>query len=141
MDEEKKDIIGTEIDVINEAEQVVNKLQRNNRGAIALTTSQLRKFLAAINSLTNRIKVYKIQSANPEVLSDELAAEVRYLQVKLVYQIGRETGRELPIKDFVNKAHLLEKIKGIGKNTKKYEQFAVYVEALVAYRKFQGGDK
>jgi CRISPR-associated protein Csm2 len=141
MNDEKKDMTVKEIDVIGEAERVVEKLERNNRGAIALTTSQLRKFLAAVNSLTNKIKVYKIQSENPEVLSDELAAEVRYLQVKLVYQIGRETGRELPIKDFENKAQLLDKIKRIGKNTKKYEQFAIYIEALVAYRKFKGGDK
>lgn len=78
-------------------------------------------------------------------MSEELAMEINYLQVKLIYQVGREK-KDLkpeyqpgPVEKFVSKADLIKKIKKIGNNIREFEQFNRYVEALVAYHKFYGG--
>ena len=41
--------------------------------------------------------------------------------------------------DFAEKARLKERIEAIGTDMKKYEEFAHFMEALVAYHKFYGG--
>ena len=65
----------------------------------------------------------------------DLAAEVKYLKVKLAYQSGREAS----VKAFERKAGLLKEISSIGRDLNKYMNFARYVEALVAYHKYYGG--
>lgn len=123
--------------IVEMADKVIQSLPKDRRGNIALKTSQIRKFLAAVNSLSNRVVIYKIRHPKEE-LSDELAGEIQYLQVMLAYQCGRrETGKD--VKPFVEQAELMPRIKAIGKDRKKFEQFARYVEALVAYHKYHGG--
>ena len=78
-------------------------------------------------------------------MSEKLEAEVQYLQVKLVYQVGREKKdikpqfQPGPVEKFVNNARLLEAVKSVGNNIGKFENFNRYMEALVAYHKFYGG--
>ena len=81
------------------------------------------------------MNVYKSKNVGVQQLTDELATEVQYLKVKIVYQAGREA----TVKKFVQASQLLECIDGIGTDMKKYDEFAHYVEALVAYHKFYGG--
>lgn len=128
-------------DIAREAESVVVRLERNQKDQIILTTSQIRKFLVAVNALTNKITVYRSLHEGAMQLSPILASEVKYLKVKLIYQVGREQKqkRTNPIKDFVEKARLKEWIDGIGTDIRAYEEFAHYVEALVAYHKYHGG--
>jgi CRISPR-associated protein Csm2 len=109
------------------------------RGSIDLKTNQIRKVLTAVNSLTGRIDVYKAKNGQTDVLPDDLAAEVKYLKVKLVYQAGRDSSRDNQVKTFVEKSGLLQRIDSIGTSISKYEDFARYLEALVAYHKFYGG--
>lgn len=123
-------------DIAQEAEAVISKLERDRRGGIVLTTSQLRKFLAAVNALTNKVEVYRAQHEGAAALSPALASEVKYLKVKLAYQVGRNSRAVRP---FVETARLTEWIDGIGMDIRAYEDFARYVEALVAYHKFYGG--
>lgn len=126
------------MDIIAQAKEVMeHELERNKYGKLSLTTSQLRKFLSAVNSVSNKINLYRIQNTNSKELNEDLAAQVQYLKIKLVYQAGREQS----VKDFMNKSGLETMISGIGTSIKKYEEFAKYVEALVAYRKFEGDDK
>lgn len=125
------------MDVVAQAEAVMKNLPRDKWGKIFLTTSQIRKFLSAVNSLSNKINLYKIQNGAPKELDADLAAQVKYLKIKLVYQAGRERN----VKEFMNKSNLVPLIDGIGTSVKAYEEFAKYVEALVAYRKFMGDDK
>lgn len=128
-------------DIAREAESVVVRLERNQKDQIILTTSQIRKFLVAVNALTNKITVYRSLHEGAMQLSPILASEVKYLKVKLIYQVGREQKqkRTNPIKDFVEKARLKEWIDGIDTDIRAYEEFAHYVEALVAYHKYHGG--
>ena len=123
-------------DIAGEAEAVVKTLNCKSDGQIQLTKSQIRKFLAAVNALTNKVAVHRTQSGQTEVLSSAIASEVKYLKVKLAYQAARYRAT---VGDFAKKAHIKERIDQIGTDMKKYEEFAHFMEALVAYHKFYGG--
>lgn len=129
-------------DVGTTAETVIkNLLRKDNYGnyKIDLTTGQIRKVLTAINSLTNKITVYKSQNEDTKTLPEELAAEVKYLKVKIAYQVGRDKTRGNPVKVFVENAKLFERIDAVANSIAAWENFSRYVEALVAYHKFYGG--
>lgn len=125
------------MDVVAKAEEVVKGLPKDRFDKIEVTTSQIRKFLSAVNSLNNRIALYKIQHAETQKLTPELAGEVKYLKIKLVYQAGKDT--KGIVKDFVEKAGLIKFIDEIGSSTEKFDEFAKYVEALIAFHKYYGG--
>ena len=62
---------------------------------------------------------------------------MKYLKVQLVYQAARN---QTSVQPFVKQARLKERIDSIGTDLRAYEDFAHYVEALVAYHKFYGGE-
>ena len=121
-------------DIVQEAERVIKKLKDNSTRGM-LTTSQIRKFLAAFTSVTNKVEVEKRCNPAKDEMSAQLSAEVKFLKVKLVYQAGRER----LVREFVEESKLLAKIDSVGKSFAKYKDLANYMEALVAYHKFNGG--
>lgn len=123
-------------DIAKEAEQVILNLKDQNHGKIYLKTNQIRKFLTAVNAITNKVNVYKAKHLDATELPDELAGEIQFLKVKAAYQAGRERS----VKDFMVQSKMKYRIEEIGTSISKYEEFAHYVEALVAYHKFHGGD-
>lgn len=123
-------------DIAKEAEDVILNLKDQNHGRIYLKTNQIRKFLTAVNAITNKVNVYKAKHLDATELPDELAGEIQFLKVKAAYQAGRERS----VKDFMVQSKMKHHIEGIGTSISKYEEFAHYVEALVAYHKFHGGD-
>lgn len=52
-----------------------------------------------------------------------------------------ESGRETSVKDFVQKAKILEELKKVKDSKSQFLLFCRYMEALVAYRKFSGRDE
>lgn len=125
-------------DIVQQAEEVIKSLQRKNkRGEVViyLKTNQIRKFLTAANMIANKVSIYRSKHPQEKKLSSELVDEVRYLQVKLVYQAGRDRSA----KEFIDAAGLLPMVKQIGSSIVRFEEFSRYVEALVAYHKFYGG--
>lgn len=143
-----------QVDVVKEAEQVMQNLLRPKLTAQgmpmysdkgfkickpAVTTSQLRKFLTAVNMVTNKVNVYRAKDTAAVQLPPELVAEVQYLKVKIIYQAGKEDSKKPFVSDFVRASNMIQRIDAIGDSIKKYENFARYVEALVAYHKFYGG--
>lgn len=131
-------------DIASRAEKAIKGLvHKGKKGEdiIDITTTQIRKFLAAVNSLNNKVAVYTTQIGNAETLPDELAAEIKFLKVKIIYQVAKAVKKDgsNPVKDFVEKANLITAIDCIGNSTKKYRDFAKYMEALVAYHKYYGG--
>lgn len=120
-------------DVVGDAE--INNLEKDKYGKIALTTSQVRKFLTAINVVRNKVDLYIAQNKETKELSSELVAEVKFLKVNLLYQAGRIN----TVKQFMNTANLGNIIDNVGNDTKKFQKLCKYVEALVAYHKFYGG--
>lgn len=123
-------------DIAKEAEQVILNLKDQNHGKIYLKTNQIRKFLTAVNAITNKVNVYKAKHLDVTELPDELAGEIQFLKVKAAYQAGREWS----VKNFMVQSKMKHRIEEIGTSISKYEEFAHYVEALVAYHKFHGGD-
>lgn len=134
---------------VDRANQVMRKLKEkedaSNNNYKMVTTSQIRKFLAAVNRINGKIDQKKNgnKTSVARKIPEDLQMEIKFLKVKLAYQIGRaeDKQRNNPVKDFENKAELFKEIDGIGDSLEKYENFARYVEALVAFHKFYGGEE
>ena len=61
------------LDIVDKAEKVIQSLQRPDKRnpdkmVMDLTTSQIRKFLTAVNILKNKIDVYKVNHLNEDEL-------------------------------------------------------------------------
>jgi CRISPR type III-A-associated protein Csm2 len=102
-------------------------------------TSQIRKFLSAVNSVAN-----KIQNEG-EQLNQALADEIQYLRVKLAYQAGREDIKRVQGDVSEYGLHYLQKVLDlaigrIGNSKSEFEKFNKLVETIVAYHKFYGGE-
>ena len=124
-------------DIAGKAEKIILGL-KNDRllgGTNGLTTNQIRKFLTAVNTLTNKITLYRHQQEQTRELSEDLAKEVRFLKVKLAYQVARGNKG---VKRFAEDTRLKEYIDTVGSDLKEYMAFAQFIEALVAYHKFYG---
>ena len=124
-------------DIAGKAEKIILGL-KNDRllgGTNGLTTNQIRKFLTAVNTLTNKITLYRHQQEQTRELSEDLAKEVRFLKVKLAYQVARGNKG---VKRFAKDTRLKEYIDTVGTDLKEYMAFAQFIEALVAYHKFYG---
>lgn len=123
-------------DVVTEAEKAIKELQYKDRyNKIDVTTSQIRKFLTAVNVVRNKVDLYKAKNKGAEALSKELTAEIKFLKVNLLYQAGRTAA----VKQFMKVSKLDIIIDGIGDSLARFVKFTKYVEALVAYHKFLGG--
>lgn len=112
------------------AEGVIKNLKRDKKDKILLTTSKIRNILAMVSELYN-----DAQRLRAETLSEDLVGRVQYLKMRVVY----EAGRDGVVRDFVQKAQLLEEISRIGRKKEQLILFCHYMEALVAYHRFLGG--
>lgn len=122
---------------VDKAQQVMEKLSQGRTTMV--TTSQIRKFLTAVNTVSGKVDQFR-NSGKGNTLPEELQMQVKFLKVKLAYQIGRaQSNRGNPVKEFSEMAGLMTRIDSIGNSMEKYENFARYVEALVAFHKFYGG--
>ena len=125
-------------DVVTEAEKAIKGLQYKDRydnTKIDVTTSQIRKFLTAVNVVRNKVDLYKAKNKGAESLSKELTAEIKFLKVNSLYQAGRTAA----VKQFMTVSKLDVIIDSIGDSLARFVKFTKYVEALVAYHKFLGG--
>ncbi len=138
-------------DIVAKANEYWKRETNNGAKKPTLTTSQIRKFLTAVNSVANKVGIYKADNPTATELSDDLVAEIKYLQVPLVYQAGREIKtykdkvtqrierQSGPTEKFFSETNLMRMIDDIGDSIKAFERFAKYTEALVAYHKYYGG--
>lgn len=122
---------------VDDGEKVIKNIKKNKYNEIALTTSQIRKFLTAVNVVRNKVELFKAQNKACDALSRELTAEVKFLKVNLLYQAGKD--KSGTVKNFVEVANLEAIIDDIDNDLQKFADFCKYVEALVAYHKFLGG--
>lgn len=132
---------------VDRADKVMRALSeeaQKSYGSKMVTTSQIRKFLTAVNRVNGKIDQFKNgnKSSASGRIPEDLQMEIKFLKVKLAYQIGRaDSGRNRanPVKEFADKSGLIGEIDKIGDSLERYENFAHYVEALVAFHKFYGG--
>lgn len=126
----KLTILFTDDTYVNEAEAVIQEMKQTNfrESRDTLTMSQLRN----LSSLTSNI-YDEVQNNDVSQVSDKLA----YLRVQFVYQSGRNAA----IKKLVELADILGILKTIqAKNDRStIIRFCRYMEALVAYFKYYGG--
>lgn len=119
---------------VNDAEEVIRSLIKEKpQGGkeIRLSTSKIRNLLSLISAIYNDVR-----QDFSETLSKEIQSRIRYLKVRFVY----ESGRDPNVKEFVKRAKILEYLDEIGDSRKGFLAFAKYMEALVAYHKYHGGD-
>lgn len=125
-------MILTNENYLKKAENVIDNLNKNEKGIINLTTTKLRKILSMVS------EIYSDASrSREEKLDTEMRSRLQYLKLHIVY----EEGREPAVKDFVKKSELIGALDEVKDSKSQLIIFCHYVEALVAYRKFKGNDK
>ena len=129
--------------IAEQAEKNIQRLSKKEfRGEkkVKLSKSQIRKILSSVIRIENKVTGLTSDAQNSDALPEEIVEEIDYLKVRIAYQVGRDSGREKLVKEFVDKTDLLSWISGIQGSKKRFLQFSRYVEALVAYHRYYGGD-
>lgn len=114
---------------VEEAEKVITAVRGDPNGK-NLTTSQLRNLLSLTADIYNQA-----ERCQDENLPQELKDKIEYLKVRFIY----ESGRTASVKSLVEYANLLEKLKNVQGKKSAFIRFNRYMEALVAYHRYQGG--
>ena len=93
-----------------------------------LTMTQIRNLLSLTSQLydDSRSRTY-----------EQMADDIAYLRIQFVYRAGKEAA----VKNFVKQARILDTLQYVeeNKDIKVLRKFCRYMEALVAYFKFEGG--
>lgn len=120
-----------ELNYVDAANNVILALKNDDKfGKLTLTTSKIRNLLSMTSALYT-----DAQQQREDKLSTEMQSRVQYLRMRVAY----EAGRDQTVKSFVVKAELLEQLSAIRDDRKKLLLFCRYMEALVAYHRFHGG--
>ena len=119
------------LNYVDVAESVILALKNENNGRLALTTSKIRGLLSMTASIYT-----DVQRDRSKTLSEELQSRVQYLRMRVAY----EAGRDPVVKKFVIKAELLEQLSSIRADNERLLLFCRYMEALVAYHRYHGGN-
>ena len=119
---------------VDEAEKAILRLKekkdRNGKTIPMVTTSKIRNLLAMTADIYN-----EIMNQNAPQLDDEMSAKIEYLRVRFMY----EAGREKSVYNFITETSVIELLKSVKKDKKQYILYNRYMEALVAFHKFYGG--
>lgn len=123
----------TKENYVDHAEQVMRKLCDNgSRQRDLVTTSKIRSILSMVSDIYNNVRLER----DPK-LNENLKERLQYLKMRMVYEAGREPS----VKTFIEEARLMKALDEVGDSRERLITFCHYMEALVAYRKFLGGDK
>lgn len=127
----------TEKNYVKKAENAILKLKseknpRTGRMAPQITTSKIRNLLSMVSDIYNEVLTVK-----GDTLSDEVCGRIEYMKVRFYYEAGREPRT---VKKFMETADLFRCIDEINGSKKRYLLFSKYMEALVAYHRYYGGE-
>ena len=117
----------TDDNYVDKAEKVINSLirKKNNPIVFILKTSKIRKLLGLTSTLYDESRVRDYNDLKDKIL---------YLRVQYIYQAGLE----ISVKDLVIKGEIIDALNEI-KDRESLQLFCRYMEALVAYFKFNEG--
>lgn len=117
----------TDDNYVDKAEKVINSLirKKNNPNVFILKTSKIRKLLGLTSTLYDESRVRDYNDLKDKIL---------YLRVQYIYQAGLE----ISVKDLVIKGEIIDALNEI-KDRESLQLFCRYMEALVAYFKFNEG--
>lgn len=117
------------LDYVKQAEEIINTgIKRNKFGKIELTTNKIRNMLTLVNELYNMVNGVK-----SDKLTENVQSHIQYVKMRLVY----EAGRDAACKDFIIKSDILNHLDLIGDSKEKLLIVCHYMEALVAYHRFE----
>lgn len=124
-----------ESNYVDAAEQAILKLKdlkdmRTGKPIPMVTTSKLRNLLAMSADIYN-----EVMNQQNEKLNDDICARIEYLRVRFLYEAGRESA----VKRLVETAGIINILKSVQGSKKRYILFNRYMEALVAFHKYNGG--
>lgn len=118
---------------VDKAENVILTLKKqkktNGKPKELVTISKLRNLLAM------SADIYNIILDEDEILNDEICSRIEYLKIRFIY----ECGRDRDVKAFIETAQLIQIIKEINNSREQYILFMHYMEALVAFHRYNGG--
>lgn len=129
-----------EKDYVEKAENAIKELKKiknpkNGKYVEMLTTSKIRNLLAMAADIYN-----DVINTTGDQLGEDVCGRIDYLKVRFIYEVGRDN--ENKVRNFVEKAEIIECIDEIQGSKKNYILFNRYMEALVAYHRFyEGKDK
>lgn len=112
---------------IDQADSIMREMaeQRQN-----ITTSKIRNLLSLVSGVYD---AERLRTASE--LTEESIAKIGMMRIRTAYEAGRDNATKV----FVEKARLLQYLKGIGSDREDLIRFAHYMEALVAYHRYYGG--
>ncbi|RRD93725.1 type III-A CRISPR-associated protein Csm2 [Clostridiales bacterium COT073_COT-073] len=112
---------------VNIAESKIKELSEN-----MLSTSQIRNLLAMVMEIYNDVVNPTGDEKENTHLSENFIERINYLKLRFWYEAGRDD----KVKQFIEKANIIEYIDEVMKENKKsaYILFTKYMEGLVAYR-------
>lgn len=113
---------------VDRAEAVIEYLISHEK---KITTSKIRNILAMAADIYNDIKRDKSES-----ISEENRKRLEYLRVRMIY----EAGRTKEVQEFLIESDLCNELKKVNGKKTKYVDFYHYLEALVAFHKYNGGE-
>ena len=113
-------------EIVREAEQVANQLANKDR----VKTGQIRNFYSGIT----RMRTEYVTSGFSEKVKNQLVL----LKPKLAYAAGRQLAVKTTFYPKMTAA--VDGVLNASDKDKAIEKFFMYVESIVAYHKFFGGD-
>ncbi len=136
---------GNYTDYVEEAHQKIKNLK--NKNDLNVTVRQLRKILNYANLINNKLLTLEVKGEIKDKLPEELKNELRSLKILIIYQSSRKENKSTSsrkenissVKKFVDETGLLKKLDDIEDDVNKLKNYFKYLEALVAYHKFEGG--
>ena len=106
---------------------LINSSEKDKWGnSKIVTNSKIRNLLAMTADIYNEVLI------SNEKLSSDVNARIDYLRVRFIY----ECGRDQMVKDFVEESDILKALKEINGSRKNFILFQHYMEALVAFHKY-----
>lgn len=113
-----------DMDKLKYAEEVMKNISNNKKDQI--TSNQMRIILSLFVNVRNELE----KNGKEEKLKEEELYKIKYIKVKLIYQVAR-----VNLKEFLKKTYLNEMIDDV-ETREDFYKLVDYVEALVAYQKF-----
>lgn len=114
-------------DYIDRADAIMREMSGQRP---VITTSKIRNLLSLVSGIYDAERL----RTEPELTKESIAG-ISMMRIRTAYEAGRDPATKV----FVEKAHLLQYLKGIGIGREDLIAFAHYMEALVAYHRYYGG--
>ena len=78
-----------------------------------------------------------VRTDTEKVLSDDVQSHIQYVKMKIIYAAGKDNA----VKTFLEKSSLISYLNGIGDSRDDLILVCHYMEALVAYHRFNTNEK